>query len=130
MGMYTELHYNSQLNKDIPSKIIKILRLMVEGENQGNLIFPDHPLFKTHRWETMLRCDSYYFDADTHSTLRYDEITDAYFLCIRTNTKNYGKEIEKFIDFMNPYIYKFNGEFLGFYRYEENNEPTLIYCKK
>lgn len=75
----------------------------------------------------MLRCDSYYFDADTHSTLRFDDISDSYYLCIRTNLKNYGQEIRHFVDWIMPYLDKFEGEFLGFSRYEETEEPTLIY---
>jgi len=27
-----------------------------------------------------------------------------------------------------PYLYKYEGNFLGFYRCEENEEPTLIYA--
>jgi len=76
----------------------------------------------------MLHCDSYYFDADTHSTLRYDDIIGSYFLCIRSNFKNYDDEIQSFIDWIRPYINKSEGDFLGFWRYEEDEEPTLIYA--
>ena len=71
--------------------------------------------------------DSYYFDADTHSTLRFDDISDSYRLCIRCNLKNYSDEIQKFIDWIIPFLDKYEGEFLGFYRYEETEVPTLVY---
>ena len=75
----------------------------------------------------MLRMDSYYFSADTNSTLRFDDISNAYYLCIRTNLKNYDNEITEFIDWIKPYLNKLDGDFLGFSRYEETEIPNLIY---
>jgi hypothetical protein len=128
MGMYTELHFNSELKKETPKEVIETLKYMVgEAENSPDLL-PEHDLFKTGRWDYMLQCDSYYFNADTHSTLRFDDISDSYYLCIRTNLKNYGNEIEEFIDWIRPYLAKSEGEFLGFSRYEETEQPTLLFA--
>lgn len=129
MGMYTELHFNSELKKDVPSEVVEILKYMVGDLEEEPSKLPDHDLFKDTRWRFMLRTDSYYFDADTHSTLRYDSIGESYYLCIRTNLKNYDSEIEHFIDWVMPYLNKYDKKFLGFYRYEENEKPTLIYYK-
>ena len=128
IGMYTELHFNSELKKDTPKEVIEILKYMI-GERENSPDLPEHPLFKTERWDYMLRSDSYYFDADTNSTLRFDEISNDYYLCIRCNLKNYSSEIQHFIDWIMPHLDKYEGEFLGFYRYEESEEPTLIYAK-
>lgn len=125
MGMYTEIHFNSELKKDTPKEVVEVLKYMVE-DCEKPLELPDHELFKSERWEILFKCDSYYFDADTHSTLRFDEISGSYYLCVRSNLKNYDSEIEKFIDWIDPYLDKFDGDFLGFYRYEETEEPTLI----
>lgn len=127
MGMYTEFHYNTQLKEDIPQDVLSILQFML-GEDERCPTLPKHPLFNTSRWDYMLRCDSCYFDADTHSTLRFDDSSNAYYLCIRCNLKNYDDEIEHFINWIHPYIDKFKGEFLGFYRYESNDQPTLIFA--
>lgn len=130
MGMYTEFHFNSRLKKDTPKEVIQVLRCMLDADKDGETELskiPDHELFKTDRWACMLRMASYYFDADTHSTLRFDTIADQYFLCVRCNLKNYDSEIEKFIDWIKPYLDKYEGNFLGFYRYEETETPTLIY---
>ena len=78
----------------------------------------------------MLNSDSYYFAADTHSTLRYDNIGQCYYLCIRCNLKNYSNEIEKFVDWVMPYIRAYEEDFLGFSRYENTEQPTLIYMKE
>lgn len=125
MGMYTEFHFNSRLKQDVPKEIVDTLTYMLEETTAPKL--PDHELFKTARWEFMLRSDSYYFDADTLSTLRYDEIAEAYVLCIRCNLKNYNSEIEKFIKWIMPYLDRMDGDFLGFLRYEEDELPTLIF---
>ncbi len=124
--MYTEIHFNSELKKDISQEILGILDYML-NLNKECPDLPEHEFFKCDRWRMLFNCDSYSFDADTCSTLRFDDIADAYYLCIRSNLKNYDSEIEKFIDWIQPYLEKFEDDFLGFYRYEENEQPTLIY---
>jgi len=127
MGMYTELHFNTELKEDTPKEVIDILKYMVSDNPPDKPPkLPKHELFETPRWEIMLRCDSYYFDADTHSTLRFDDIGGSHYLCIRTNLKNYDSEIEKFIDWIDPYSDSYIGDFMGFYRYEETEDPTII----
>ena len=126
MGMYTELHYNAELRADVPSDVVDILKLML-GEAAEGPETPDHPLFGETRWRFMLQCDSYYFDADTHSTLRKDRQGGLY-LCVRCNLKNYDDEIEKFCDWIRPYINKQEGGFLGFSRDKGSQTPTLIFA--
>lgn len=124
MGMYTEFHFNSELKRDTPEHILATLRVMLSDEWPK----PDAERpFDAERCWTMLRCDSYYFSADTHSTLRHDDISNSHFLCIRCNLKNYDNEIEKFIEWITPWLDKFDGDFLGFARYEEVEWPTLIH---
>ena len=125
MGMYTEFHFNAELLPN--NSVAEVLKYMLDNSHPLP-IKPKHQLFSTDRWGWMLTCGSYYFDADTHSTLRWDDISQAHILCIRCNLKNYDKEIQKFIDWIDPYLNKHKGEFLGFYRYEETEIPTLIYA--
>jgi len=127
MGMYTEIHFNSELKPKLNENVVDILQYMLDHKNEPAL--PDHEFFRCDRWRSLFTCDSYYFDADTNSTLRFDEISNAYYLCVRANLKNYSHEIEKFIDWIMPYLAKQEGEFLGFYRYEESEQPTLIYAR-
>ncbi|KKL69796.1 hypothetical protein LCGC14_2111370, partial [marine sediment metagenome] len=116
MGMFTELHFNVELRKDTPKEVIEMLKYMTKDKpaKLNPDVTIDHPLFKTDRWRFMLVCDSYYFNADTHTTLRFDKISNTYYLCIRCNLKNYDSEIEKFIDWIRPYLADFAGDFLGF----------------
>lgn len=126
MGMYTEIHFNAELKKDVPVEIVSVLRYML-GEVEPRPPLPAHPFFETDRWHVLFRMDSYYFDADTHSTMRLDKISGAYYLCVRANLKNYDQEIDKFVDWITPYLDKHDGDFLGFKRYEEDEWPTLIH---
>jgi len=129
MGMYTELHLNVEIIKELPEGICDTLRYMTTGNGELDTL-PYHSLFRDgSRWEYMLRCDSYYFSADTLSTFRWDENGDSYYLCIRCNLKNYGGEIRLFLHWIHPYIAAIDGDFLGFFRYEETNTPTLIYYR-
>lgn len=128
MGMYTELHLNVELKRDVPDEVLSLLQYMVNPTaKQADVpaLLPDHALFETSRWDYMLQCDSYYFAADTRSTLRLDD-QGGWYLCIRCNLKNYGGEIGKFLDWVLPYV-DADTECLGYWRYEENNDPTLIY---
>ena len=126
MGMYTEFHFNVELKKDVPQEVVEVLKFML-GDIEVEPKLPAHPLFETDRWRVMLCMDSYYFHADTHSTLRFDDISNSYFLCIRCNLKNYNSEIEKFVSWITPYLDEFPNNFLGFSRYEETEQPTLLF---
>jgi hypothetical protein len=129
MGMYTELHYNASLKSNTPISILNTLRVMVGDAHREDYLDVDLDVdfLDIGRIEYMLRCNSYCFDADTHSTLKYDHIIEAHYLCVRCNLKNYDQEIQRFIKWIDPYVDKLEGSFLGFYRYEEDETPTLIY---
>lgn len=124
MGMYTEFHFNSALLPNTPQEVIELLQYML-GEIDTHPSTPSHTLFLTPRWPFMLQGDSAYFDTVTDSKLIYEY--GQYYLSIRCNFKNYGEEIMQFVDWIHPYLDKLDGDFLGFSRYEESNEPYLIY---
>lgn len=124
MGMYTQLVMGCEIKPEKYPEIKDVLNYMVYGGDEPKEI-PNHPLFMTERWAVMLRCDSFYFDMITHSEI---EVSDAFvFLSIVTNLKNYNNEIEHFLNWIMPYLDNPIYEFLGFTRYEEDNDPTLIY---
>jgi len=125
MGMYTELCFNVRLKKQTPENVINILKNMC-GNNQVEFELPKHELFKTKRWDCMLRSDSYYFNADTNSTLRFDKMAKQYYLNILCNFKNYDHELSNFLSWIMHYVDANNGEFLGYSRIEDK-EPELIY---
>lgn len=126
MGMYTELHYNVELVRDVPEEVIEVLTHMVSGRSKI-VKGLEHPFFSCARWDWMLNSDSYYFNSDTISTLRYDAIGECWYLNIKCNFKNYTGELKEFLAWIDPYVQAQTGEFLGFSRYEEENEPMLVY---
>lgn len=131
MGMYTELVMAIELKRDVPKQIIRTLYYMTGQEEEDILEQygkPEHELFNTVRWTFMLQSDSYYFDGVTHSFLEKDNLikdNPSYYLTIRCNLKNYNNEIDKFIDWIKPY--SDTKGFIGYKRYEEDEEPNLIF---
>lgn len=128
MGMYTELNMGVEI-ANVP-KVIDVLKYMLHDIDDEPELF-EHKLFETPRWDYMLRCDSYYFDGQTDSKLFKDDLyedSSMYYLNVRCNLKNYSSEIELFLDWLSPYI-KTEG-FLGYMRYEEDENPTLIYLEE
>lgn len=128
MGMYTELNIGVEINNN--PKVIQKLKFMLGDSDKDVEII--HPLFEnTERWRFMLNSGSYYFDGQTDSKLFRDDLygnKPMYFLNVRCNLKNYCDEIKLFLDWLCPYI-KTEG-FLGYTRYEEQYNPTLIYKEK
>lgn len=125
MGMYTELNIGVRICPT-PTVLQKLNYMLGEDTEDVHI---DHPLFTdSTRWKHMLLCDSYYFDGKADSKLFIDDLCPdkpMYFLNVRCNLKNYDEEIEKFMDWLCPYI-ETEG-FLGYKRYEEQDDPTLIY---
>ena len=130
MGIYTELHFNARL-KEISPEILMTLKYMIGEIDTPPLILPDHKLFTNDtRWRYMLQTDSSSFDADTHSTLKFNLIDNSLYLCIRSNFKNYNNEIPLFLEWIMPYLDKIQGDFLGFFRHEKCDIPILIFMKE
>ena len=125
MGMYTELNIGVEISPT--PTVVQKLNYMLGGDTED--VHIEHPLFTDQtRWKYMLVSDSYYFDGKADSKLFVDDLypdDPMYFLNVRCNLKNYNEEIEKFMDWLRPYI-KTEG-FLGYKRYEEFKNPTLIY---
>ena len=124
MGMYTEINVCFDLAKDTPKNVVSILHYLIDGDDEP-LDLPNHEFFKCDRWDMVARCDSYYFDGMTNSKIMFDNISKCYKVNIRANLKNYDNEIDKFLHWLTPYID--TEGFIGYTRYEEYNDPTLIY---
>lgn len=128
MGMYTELCFNAEVERDAPKYVVDVLRWMAAPTDTKPDFDPaDEPLaalMATPRVGLLFTCDSYYFPHDTTQHVRYDDIAGTWFVNVHSNLKNYDGEIGLFLTWIKPYV---RGNFLGYYRYEEHDEPTLIY---
>jgi len=130
VGMYTELVLAVELKAKTPEEVIEVLKFMINpsmaiSEEEVEVLKSYDALFRTERWQVMLRMGSYYFSGQPSSVLQWDDISNAYHLSVRFNIKNYTGEIEAFLAYLAPHIY--TSGFIGYSRYEEDKDPTLIY---
>lgn len=127
MGEYTQIHFASRLVNSIPKDVIDILLYMSGKTDDRPSVIPDHHLFDaSDRWESILISDSYYFDYKSHCSFEFDKLAKAWFLSFTSNIKNYNDEIQLFLNWITPYVDKFHGEFLGYYRDAQDEFPTII----
>ena len=104
--------------------------LMIEHQNEDTEMpaeLPDHNFFKCDRWIGIACSDSYYFDGQTCSKMKFDNISDTWKANIGANLKDQCSEIKKFMGWLAPHICIFG--FVGYTRYEEFYNPTLICIK-
>lgn len=130
MGMYTEIVFNARLKEDIPQEVVEIIKTLASPDFFGKIIenAPNHAFFKTER-QWFMRGSSYYFPTTNKPQFKYDELAKYWSLSIRSNIKNYNSELEKFLDWIKPYIESGSGP-RGLYattQYEEDDTPTSYY---
>lgn len=131
MGMYTHLVLNVNLIKDTPNDVVGTL-LWLSYQTDICPIQEGHELYGLDRIGVVMCGDSGSFDGDTNYSFLFDEIKEEWAITINSNIKNYNMEYQKFLEYIQPYIIENYGDkkFLGFMRYEEWEEPTLIYNTK
>jgi hypothetical protein len=130
--MYTEIFFRATLVKDLPDEVLAPIRAMLGEIEVDPDDLPDHPLFECQRWDMLARCSSYYFPGHLRSVLVMDDILKAWALGLNADIKNYDGEIDKFFDWIDPYVDAGQGEFLGYSLYEDvdpNTGPQLYYKK-
>jgi len=113
MGMYTEFKFQSKVQRDIPVHIHRALQtfLMRDApldEEKLREICPGEPLFEDYR-VCMLGGT-------------YDGIV----ITVTADLKNYTGTIEKFLDWIVPYLDKDEGTVVGTTHYEEDEHPLYI----
>ena len=124
MGMYTELVMSTRLKND-PEMVAVLKWMLAEGDKPTKL--PDHELFTKGRADWMLTCASYYFVPRSTHIFVFDDISKDWTFIVRCDLKNYEGEIEAFIDRLTPYFDR-EDEMVGYKRFEEDREPTIIYA--
>lgn len=120
MGMYTEIFVNTNLKTDTPNEVIDVLKAMCDKDSTAQCL-KDKP----ERWAYLFNNGSYYVASTECGMLTYDKISSKYSLLAKGDIKNYENEIEQFFEFIKPWC---DNEFIGYYRYEESREPTLVYA--
>lgn len=126
MGMYTELVLKCEVKKDLPPEVESVLQRLFGNDNDDvpYLPLPPHEFFACGRWSAIGRCSSYYHVP--FATSRYAEG----YIFSRSDLKNYEGEIDKFIDWISPYLKGCDGTCIGWKWYEEDDMPILLYKGK
>lgn len=125
MGMYTELIFGATLKEDTPKDVIDTLQYMVnDTEKPTNLAF--------EQFRNPLSGGSCYFAINSSvSKMWLDSIDNQWHISTRANIKNYESEIEKFLEWIEPYLEQGSGrnEMYAIVMYEEATEPKIYYLK-
>lgn len=130
MGMYTKLSVDLSFKANLPKEVVTALKVMVGHEGTKEISrsdLPKHELFKTPRWDFMLRCSSYYHTPFSLTKLHYDDLAEHYYLTSSSDFKNYDDEVNLFFDFIKDYVEE---GFLGYSLYEEDQTPILYFLKE
>ena len=128
MGMYTRMDVDIKLKDCTPDYVRYILEDLIEnygGECEDGLLLdsmPIHPFFLDERFDSIGYC--------RHATKNEDDSECPSFnfphLKIRCEVKNYTRVLEKFLDWITPYV----DEASGIYHYEEWWNPSEILLKE
>lgn len=124
MGMYTELIFGASLKPNAPNEVIDSVKFMIGEREEVPEGFPFDPDTRT------FNSGSYYFAVNNPvNKMWYDEIGEDWRISIRANLKNYEDEIEKFLDWIRPFISQGSGsdEMYAIVIYEEDDKPTIYY---
>ena len=132
MSMYTEIYVKAVLKGNVDDNVINILNYMLgmDDVELEDLTLPSHNLFETERWHYMLRSGSHHHIPYNVKLFEYNDISNNYYLVVRSDFKNYDGEIEKFFDWIKQYLEQdYYKTFMGYSLYEEEYEPTLYYVE-
>lgn len=125
MGMYTEVYINVNLVENVPDDVLDVLEKMCDYKESHEEFFDQkgHPV----KWDYLFCDGSYYTPRTCCHNLTFDKIANTWSLLGKGDLKNYDNEIEKFFEWIDPYVAANKGEFIGYYQYETEESPTLVY---
>ena len=122
MGTYTELVLKTHIRTEDPL-VRKILTFMFDAnslsDHETPTELPDHPFFKSTRWQAVGNSHSFY-----HIPCTLNYFKDNY-LFSRSDFKNYDNQIDLFLHWLSPYIPYEIGAVIGWVCLEQR-EPFLI----
>lgn len=126
--MYTELIFGATLKENTPTYVTQALDSVIN--DRTNIDLPDEvkQFSDEYSLSKLIWCSSYYFGAHSNKpSFTFDKIANRWSISFRANCKNYQNEIEKFIEFIKPYVEYGSGptNIFAIVQYEEDDYPTL-----
>lgn len=121
MGKYTEIIFGASLKDTTPDKVIDNIHYLIGTKEMDNPEYDEMVLMNNA---------SYYFGVS--NALRkfwYDDNKNSWTLSFRSNFKNYNKEIERFIEWIDPYIESGSGNrnMYAIVMVEDEDDPTIYF---
>lgn len=152
MGMYTELLLKARLKCDMPQDALTVLHYLFDKPEETDYYTLqddyrkirtklqktwfsqeeikehfwqpaiDHAFFQCPWWRDIANCCSCY-----HTPEVFNYLAKSKYIFTRCDLKNYHGEIEQFLEWIKPYLDQQEGDCIGWYWYEEDRSPTLLY---
>lgn len=141
MGTYTEFKCKFRLKKDTPEEIISFLQKTIVERDigigdkvliiHGDVPRPtlNHEFFDCGNWYMLFHSNN--FSPEEFPGSKFYEGNGYPIIEIHTEFKNYDSEIDKFIDWISPYIVgRKKKQYLGYWRQEEMDHQFNIYIER
>jgi len=123
MGMYTEIFLRADIKHDADPEVLALLEKWINGETwmppTPRIELPPHEFFDCPRWDGVASNDDSYFPHAYGAHFGPKQYGKGFTLALHCTLKNYHSEIEKFFDWINPYVDALEGEFIGHSLYED-----------
>jgi len=123
--MYNEFHLRFKLKKDVPMQVISTLQWLMGEDIAPQAENNDHSFFDLVKnlssWANVrVFCHN-------ESYVDYNVWVERWEVVIVSATRNF-QEIRDFVDWIAPFIERYNDDFfLGWFRFEANVFPLCIY---
>ena len=129
MGMYTEMILGCSFKDTLPSVCIDALICVInnlEPKENGEKV---RKFIEEYDLEYLMFGSSYYFGVcRSNQKFWYDHIGKQWVISVRSNIKNYDRQIQKFLKYITPYVDRGSGYESGVFayvQYEEADFPTM-----
>lgn len=140
MGLYTEFHCNVILRKDTPDDVLLLIShsiydpdfmtIYIDARNNIEtphpLTLPDHPFFKTERWDRIFGC---HYDL---AAPYFIKTKAGYYRLSIGCSINYGfHEIQEFIKWITPYVAgRKKKQYIGWLKNEDQDYRVNEYVER
>jgi hypothetical protein len=141
MGMYTEFYFRANIKE---GEVADWLHTQINGGGDSfQTPFDEHEFFTSDRWSSVfIGGGAVYQESRRPIFRRKSDGGEPYHhqLILASSLKNYGSEIESFVEWITPHLDMHEGEFLGYSLYEDSDgaddseqwreHPTLYFHKR
>lgn len=113
MGDYTDLEIRVKLRSDVPAEVLRLLEAANDPRYDIETYrpLPDHELFSTSRWDWIVSAVGTSGEYAANGILVDGE--DGRYVERKCSLKNYDSDIEKFLDWLSPFVDSEQGSVVG-----------------